>query len=85
MDGIVVRETAAFTEHPRAEHGLRKVHLNLLAKVGPQAQLVDDFRIALTAPSVSRWISMAAIFSPTRLLRPTGSSTRWIPTTWRSR
>ena len=50
MDGIIVKETTAFTEHPRAEHGLRKVHLNLLAKVGPQAQLVDDFRIALTGP-----------------------------------
>ena len=50
MDEIVIREEAAFTEHPRAEHGIRKPHLNLLAKVGPQAQLVDDFRVALTGP-----------------------------------
>ena len=50
MDEIVIREEAAFTEHPRLEHGLWKPHLNLLAKVGPQAQLVDDFWVALTGP-----------------------------------
>lgn len=50
MEGIEIREEAAFTAHPTAAHSLRKPHFNLLAKVGPEAQLVDDFRVALTGP-----------------------------------
>ena len=50
MEGIVFREEAAFSVHPVAEHNLRKPHFNLLAKIGPEAQLVDDFRVALTGP-----------------------------------